>query len=150
MPPPWSAKDLPGGRTQILNVRRIRRINHHPAESDENSAPVSISDTEDWRNWNGDLDNPNDSEDDCAADIESDIEQDKSIEDQECPEQRDLSTAPNVPRLIWPTRRSPRQAEQVSMTVNAIKTRRNKGVKKKLDRMRQCFTTFFMYLDREF
>jgi hypothetical protein len=26
-PPPLSAKDLPGGRTQILNVHRIRRIN---------------------------------------------------------------------------------------------------------------------------
>jgi hypothetical protein len=51
--PGLSAKDLPGGRTQILNVRRIRRINRHPVESDEDSAPESISDTEDWLNWNG-------------------------------------------------------------------------------------------------
>jgi len=62
LPPALSAKDLPGGRTQILNVRRIRRINCHPVESDEDSAPESISDTADWLNWNGDLDNPNDSE----------------------------------------------------------------------------------------
>ena len=81
LPPPLSAKDLPGGRTQILNVRRIRRINRHPVESDEDSAPESISDTEDWLNWNGDLDNPNDSEDDCTADVESDMEQDNTIED---------------------------------------------------------------------
>jgi len=98
LPPPLSAKDLPGGWTQILNVRRIRRINQHPVESDDDSAPDSISDTEDWLNWNGDLDNSNDSEDDYAADVESDMDQDNSIEDPE---------------------------------VNAIETRRNKGVKKK-------------------
>jgi len=64
IPPGLSAKDLPGGWTQILNVRRIRRIKRHPVESDENSAPESISDTDDWLNWNGDLDNPTDSDDD--------------------------------------------------------------------------------------
>jgi hypothetical protein len=47
LPPALSAKDLPGGQTQILNVRRIWSINLHPVESDENSAPESISDTED-------------------------------------------------------------------------------------------------------
>jgi len=81
-----SAKDLPGGRTQILNIRRIRRINHHPVESDDDSTPESISDTDDWMNWNGDLDNPNDSEDDCTADDESDIDPNNGIEDPECPE----------------------------------------------------------------
>jgi len=50
--PALSAKDLAGGRTQILNFRQIRRINRHPVESDEDSAPESISDTEDWLNWN--------------------------------------------------------------------------------------------------
>jgi len=131
LPPPLSAKDLPGGRTQILNVRRIRRINGHPVKSDEDSASESISDTEDWLNWNGDLDNRMDSEDDCAVDVESDIEQDNRVEDTECPEQRDVSVAPNVPRLIRPTWKSKRQAEKVLMTVNAIEMRRYKGVKKK-------------------
>jgi len=131
LPPPLSAKDLPEGRTQILNILQVRRINRHPVESDEDSAPDIISDTEDWLNWNGDLDNPNDSEDDYAVDVESDIEQDNSIEDPECPEQRDVSAAPNVPGLIRPTQKSKRQAEKVLMTVNAIETRRNKGVKKK-------------------
>jgi hypothetical protein len=131
LPPPSSAKDLPGGRTQIVNVRRIRRINRHPVESDEASAPESISHTEDWLNWNGDLDNPNDSEDDCTADVESDMEQDNPIEDPESPEQRDVRAAPNVPGLIRPTRKSKRHAEKVLVTVNAIETRRNKGVKKK-------------------
>jgi hypothetical protein len=146
LPSPLSAKNLPGGRTQILNVRRIRRINRHPVESDEDSAPESISDTDDWHNWNGDLDNPNDSEDNCAADVESDMEQDNTIEDPESPEQRDVSAAPNVPGLIRPTRKSKRHAETVLVTVNTIEIRRNKGVKKKSDRMRQCFTSFFMYL----
>jgi hypothetical protein len=87
LPQPLSAKDLPGGRTQILNVRRIRRINCHPVETDEDSAPENIPDTKDWLNWNGDLDNANDSEDDCTADVESDMEQDNSIENPESKEQ---------------------------------------------------------------
>jgi len=103
LPPPLSAKDLPGGRTQILNVRRIRRSIRHPVESDEDSTSQRISNTEDWLNWNGDIDNPNDSKDDFVADFESDIEQYNSVDDPECPEQRDMSAAPNVPGLIRPT-----------------------------------------------
>jgi len=131
LPPALSAKDLPGGRTQILNARRIRTINHHPVESDEDSAPESISDTEDWQNWNGHWANPNDSEEDCAADDDSDIEQNNCFEDPECPEQQHVSAAPNVPGLVRPTRKSKRQAEKILMTVNAAETRRNKGGKKK-------------------
>jgi len=54
VPPALSALDVPGGRTQVLNVPGIKRINCHPAESDEDSSPDSISDTEIWLNWNGD------------------------------------------------------------------------------------------------
>jgi len=100
VPPALSAKDLPGGQTQISNVRWMRRINRHPVDSDMDSAPESISDTKDWLNWNGDLDDPNDNEDDCTADFDSDIEQDNGIEDPECPQQRDVSAAPNVPGSI--------------------------------------------------
>jgi hypothetical protein len=60
LPPALSAKNLPGRRTQILNVRRIRQNNRHPVESDQDSTPEIVSDTEDWLNWNGYLDNPND------------------------------------------------------------------------------------------
>jgi len=130
LPPTLSAKDLPGGRTQILNVRRILRINRHPVASDNDSAPGSISDTEDWLNGNGDLDNPNDREEDCSVDDDSDIEHNNCIEDPECPEQQDVSAAPNVPGLVGPTRKSKRQAEKVSMTVNAAQTWRNQGGKK--------------------
>jgi len=107
-PPPLSAKNLPGWQTQILNVRQIWRINRHPVESDEDSAPERIVDTEDWHNWNEDLDNRNDSKDDCVVDIESDIEQGNSIKDPEYPEQRHMSAAPNVPRLIRPAWNSKR------------------------------------------
>jgi len=131
LPPALSAMDLPGWRTQILNVRRIRRINHHPVESDEDSAPESISDTNDWVNWNGDLDNPNDSEEDCAVDNESDIEPNTGIEDPEYPEQQDVSATPNVPRLVRPTWKSKRLAEKVLATVNAVEMQRNKGGKNK-------------------
>jgi len=131
LPPALSAKDLTAGRTHILNLRRIRRINFHPGESDEDRAPERISDTEEWLNWYCDLDNPNDSEEDCAADNDSDIEHKNCIKDPECPEQQDVSAAPNVPRLVWPIRKSKRQAEKVSVTVNAAEMRRNKGGKKK-------------------
>jgi len=131
LPPALFAKDLPGGRTQILNVCRIRRMNRHPGERDKNSAPESISDTDDWQNSNVDLDNPNVSEDDCAVDNESDIEQNTGIEDSDYPEQQDVSSAPNVPGLVLPTRKSKRQAATVLVTVNAVETRRNKGGKKR-------------------
>jgi hypothetical protein len=49
------------------------------------------------------LDDPNDSKNDCASDDVSDIERNNRIEDTECPEQLDVSAAPNVPRLVWPT-----------------------------------------------
>jgi len=131
LPPALSAEDLPGGRTQILNVCRMRRINRHPMEREADSALENISDTDDWLNWNGELDNPNDSEDECAADNESDIEQNTGIEDSECPEQQDVSAAPYVPGLVRPTWKSKRQAEKVLVTVNAVETRTNKGGKKK-------------------
>jgi hypothetical protein len=39
LPPALSAKDLPAGQTQILNVRQIQRINRHPVESVQDHAP---------------------------------------------------------------------------------------------------------------
>jgi hypothetical protein len=129
--PALSANDLPGGWTQILNVRRIWRTNRHPVASNKDSAPESISDTEDSLIWNGDFDNPNDSEEDCAVADESDIEYNNGIEDPEYPEHQDVSAAPNVPGLVRLTRKSKRQAEMVVVMVNAVETRRNKGGKKK-------------------
>jgi len=46
VPPALSANILPVGRTQILIVRRIWRIDRHPVESDEDSALESISHTD--------------------------------------------------------------------------------------------------------
>jgi len=74
LPPALSAKDLPREQIQILDVCWIWRINRHAVESDGDSAPESISDTEKWLNWNGNWENPNNSEDNSAADNESDIE----------------------------------------------------------------------------
>jgi hypothetical protein len=105
LPLTLSAKDLPGRQAQILNVHQIQRINCHPVNSDEVSTPEGISGAEYWLNCNGDLGNSNDSEDDCAAEVESDMEQDNIIEDPESLQQRDLSAVPNVPGLIWPTQK---------------------------------------------
>ena len=76
------------------------------------------------------MDNPNDSEDDCAADDESEIGPNNAIEDPECPEQEVVSAAPNLPGLVRLTQMSKRQAEKVLVTVNAVQTRRNEGRKK--------------------
>jgi len=122
----------------------MKQIDRHPAESDEDCSPESISDTENWLNWNGDLDNPNDSEDDWEADNESDMELHNGIEDSETLEQRNVSAALNVPGLIRPIQRSKKKVEKMLMTVNIMETRRNKGIKKKLDRMRQCIITKFI------
>jgi len=131
LPPALSAKDLPGGQTCILNVRRIWRINRHPVESEDNCSSESISDTENWLNWNGDLHNPNDSKDNCAAVDESHIEHNNGIEDLECPVQQDVCAASSVSGLVRPSQRSKKVAEQLLVTVNAIETRRINGVKKK-------------------
>jgi len=131
LPPAVSRKDLPEGRTEILNVCPIRRINTHPIESDEDSTHESISDTKNCLNWNRDLDNPNDSKDDCAADDVSDRQQNNGIEDPEGPAQQDVNAAPNVHRLVRPTRKSKRKAEKAVVKVNSIEMRRNIWVKKK-------------------
>jgi hypothetical protein len=46
------------------------------------------------------LDNPNDSEVDCAVADESDIERNNGIEDPEWPEHQEVSAAPNVTGLV--------------------------------------------------
>jgi len=130
-PPALSAKDLPGGRTEIVNVRRTQAINRHPVESQDDSAPEFISDTDDWLMWNGDLDNQNSSQDDCAADDESDIGPNNGIKDLQCPKLHDVGATPNVPGLVRQTRKSKKQAEKVLMTVNVVETRRNKAGNKK-------------------
>jgi len=91
LPPASSAKDLPGGRTQVLNVCQIKRIDHQLAEGDEDSAPESISDTKNWLDWNGDLHNPNVSDDDWEANDESNVEHDNSNEELESLEKQDVS-----------------------------------------------------------
>jgi len=53
LPPALSPKDLAGGRTQILNVCRIRRFDLHPVESDEVSAPERLLDNNNLLSWNG-------------------------------------------------------------------------------------------------
>jgi len=130
-PPALSAMNLPGGRTQILNDRQIRRINCYSVEIDENSTPYSISGTEDLLNWNGHVDSSTDSEDDCAENIESETEWANGVEAPECPEARDVSMLPNVPWSILPIWKSMKHGAMVELTVNAVETRRNKAVKEK-------------------
>ena len=110
-----------------MNVRRISRINCHTVESDKDSAPERISDTQDWLKCNGNLDNPNDREEDCAAYDDSDIEHHNCMEDPQCTEQQEVSAAPNVLRVVRPTRKLKRQPETLLVRVNAAETLRNKG-----------------------
>jgi len=137
LPPALSAKDLPGWWTQILNARQVRRINRYAVESDEDSAHDRISDTENLLNWNGDLDNPNDSKDHCVVVFKSHIQQDNDFDVSESPGQQDVRNTLNGSRLIRPTRTSEPQAGKVLVTVNTKEVRRNKGIKKEYDRMHQ-------------
>jgi len=72
--PALSPKDLPGWRTEVVNFRQIHRIDHHPTESDEDSAPETIPNSKSWHNWNRDLDNRNVSNADWKADDQSEGE----------------------------------------------------------------------------
>jgi len=131
LPPALSAKNLLAGRTQVVYVCWIRRIDYHPSESDDNSTPETISDTKRWLKSNGDLDNPNDSEDHCEAHDNSDMEQCSGLKASEILEHHVVNAMPNVPGLIWPTQKAMKQAEKVLVTVSAMETRRNMGNKKK-------------------
>jgi len=78
---------------------------------------------------NEDLDHSNDSEGNWQANNESIIEPDNCIADAETPQQGDVSTAPNVPRLIPPTWKSIEETKQVLMMVDTMERRRNQGIK---------------------
>jgi len=145
VPSALSAKDISRRQTQVLNLCWIQQIGRHPAASDDDRVPDSISDTEDWLDCHGDWDTLKDSEHDWEVDNESEIDLDNSIRNLENPEQRDVSAAPNVPRLIQPSQRSKKHAEQLLIMVSTKETRRNKGIKKKEDRISEyIFTRFFM------
>jgi len=151
LPPALSAKDLPGGRIQELNVCRMKRIDLYSADNDNDSVPGSISDTENWLNWNSDLDNPNDSEVDCEADDESDIDPDSGIRTSESPEHWVEIAAHDVPGLNWPTPRSMRRAQNGVDDCQRNGNESNKGNKKKYDRIGQYVSTrVYMLLDQEF
>jgi hypothetical protein len=151
VPPALSAKDLPGGRNQVLNVRRIKRIDRHPAKSDEDSSPESISDTKNFLNWNGDLDHPNESQDNWEADNQSDMELDNGSDVSETLEVRNVNAAQNVPGLIRPIPQSKKKVENALLMANIMEMRRNKGIKKKQARMGPCIITMFiMWSDDKF
>jgi hypothetical protein len=63
----------------------------------------------------------------------------------ESPEHRIVCATPIIPGLILPIRRPITQAEKELVTGSAMKTRKNKGKKKKYDRLSQYeFTRFNM------
>jgi len=106
LPATLSAMDLTGGRTQVLNVCRIGRIDHYSAKCDDDSAAESISDTENWLDCNVDLDDPNASDDTWEKNNKSDIKLDNDIDGPDSLGHWDDSAAPNVHWLIRPTLRS--------------------------------------------
>jgi hypothetical protein len=129
VPPPLSAKHLPGGQTKVLNVCWIKWIDRHPHDSDRDNSPESVSDPENWLNWNVDLNTATDSEDDSEADNASELEVDNGSENSETPELRNVSAAPNVPWLIRPIWRSKKKVQKALLMVNIMETRRNKEIK---------------------
>lgn len=71
VPPSVAAKNLPGGRTQILKVRRIKRRDCHPATTDTDSPCRCISDTANWLELDWNLDARKESDYDWEADEDS-------------------------------------------------------------------------------
>jgi hypothetical protein len=130
LPPALSAKDIPGGRTQVLHLGLFQRINRYPVESDDDSAPESISLAERWLNWNADLDNPNVREDDWDAEDKSNPAQGNGFDGEESPNHQDKHTTQYVPGLLWLTRRLLTQPDRGLMTFTAMETWRNLGHKK--------------------
>jgi hypothetical protein len=77
------------------------------------------------------------------------VELNNGCEQSETPELWSANAAPNVPRLIRPMLRSKKKVEKPLLMVNIKETRRNKGIKKMQDRIRQCIITkFIMQLDQ--
>lgn len=135
----------------MFNFRQIGRIDYPLGEHDADSVLECIFDAKNWLNFNGDLDNPNQSKYDCDADNESDIKLGNAIKASESPEHHVVSVTPNVLGMIPPTWRSMNQADKAFMTITAMETRRNEGNKKKSDRMGQCVSNrFYMFLDQKF
>jgi len=146
-PPALPAKNILGGQTQELNVRRIRRIDRHAAGIHDDITPDSISNTEHCHNWNAYFDSSNASEVYCKADNEPDVHIGSIIEDMESPEKWKacVCATPNVPRLIRPIQTSQETADKPMMKVNAMETKRNKAFRKQLGRLGQYdFTRFIM------
>jgi len=136
---PWlpalAAEDLPGGRTQVINLRWTQRIDRHRIDSVQDSTNERDPDNENILKPIGNFYDPNGSEEDYKVPLESDIKLDNGIEDPESPERWNVSAAPHVPGLIRPTRNSKRKTEKELVTVNAMETWRSKGIKNNQDRM---------------
>ena len=111
LPPALSAKGLPGGPTQVLNVHWIGIIDRHPGGSEEDRAPESISDTKNWLNRDGDIDIQKVSEVDREVDDKYEIELGNAIGHQENLERQIVCAAQNVPGLIRITNRWMKQAQ---------------------------------------
>ena len=134
LPPSLSHVELPGGKTKVLNVRQIRRINRYPNESDDESATETNSDTDDWLHWNGDLDDPNFNESDGEADDEFVMDVVGDFDVNEEVEELDVHAAPNIAGLIRPLRKSKLTTTLIikqSAPVNTKETRKVKGNKQR-------------------
>lgn len=99
-----------------MNIGRINRIHCHPAESDQDIAPEAMLVSENWLNWNGDLDNQNDCQNDGETGNEYDIELDNVVQYPESSGQHPVSATQNVLRLIWAIQMSNTYAAKLFMT----------------------------------
>jgi hypothetical protein len=103
--------ELQNGKTQVLNVRRIPRINRQPGLTDEESAGEDNTDTEDWLHWDGDMESGAEDESDSSTDDEHEMDRILDTHEKESPEQSHGDAAPNVPGFIRPVRKSKRIVE---------------------------------------
>jgi hypothetical protein len=91
--------DHPRVQTDVLTIHQMRLINWHRGENDYDSVAEHNSDTEDWLNLNGDLDNTNNDEINGKADDENELD---IFDDSDFHDKLEVQGVLNIPQLICP------------------------------------------------
>jgi hypothetical protein len=93
LPPISSQIDLPGGKAIMWNIHCIRKISWHPSKSLYNSAADSNSETEDWLNWTGDIDDSNNDDTNGQANNKDEMDLSDNYDTNDEPEVKLLRTS---------------------------------------------------------
>ena len=121
---------LINGKTKVLKLHRIRRVDRLSTQTDDESAPEDATEAEEWLNWNGDVEEAvEDQTTNDLADEESEDDLIMCVRTKEPQVRSVIDAAPNVLGVVRPTRKSRRLAELAvlpSSTSNKTHSHRGK------------------------